>query len=78
MPTVIHMLVEVSVPVPDRDAIGQMVVTQALIAAADAVKEVVEARDGVCTVAATVKRVKGPAEPSAPGDTPETMPVSLA
>lgn len=81
MPTVIHMLVEVSVPVPDKDAIGQMVVTQALTAAAEAIKTVVKEREGVCTVSAQVKRVRGPeleviiAQPT--GNTPETMPVSL-
>lgn len=63
MPTVIHMLVEVSVPVPDKDAIAQMVVTQALVAAAEAVREVVKGRDGVCTIDATVKRVAKAVDP---------------
>lgn len=63
MPTIIHMLVEVSVPVPDKDAIAQMVVTQSLTAAAETITEVVKARDGVCTVSAQVKRVKGPEQP---------------
>lgn len=87
MPTMILMHVAVSVPVPDKDAIAQMVVTQALTAAAEAIKVCAEERDGKCVIGASVKRVKeapqqqpvdvlgGPHSP--PGDTPETMPVSL-
>lgn len=108
MPTLIHMTIDVSVPVPDKDAIAQMVVTQALTAAADALKAVAAERDGTCAVEAVVRRVKetvvtvrmeennyriadatgvgGSADvrftpsggPAAPGDTAETMPVSLA
>ncbi len=77
MPTVIYMLVEVSVPVPDKDAIGQMVVTQALTAAADAIKQVATERDGRCIIEATIRKVKAAEPPVAVGDTPETMPVSL-
>lgn len=77
MPTIIHMLVEVMVPVDAKNAIDQMIVTQTLTAAAESVREVVKARDGVCTVTATIKRVKEPAALATLGDAPETMPVSL-
>lgn len=88
MPTVIHMLVEVSVPVPDKDAIRQSVTTQALQSAAQYLIEAAESREGKATMSASIKKMKdapqqqpvgdplgGPHSP--PGDTPETMPVEL-
>ena len=75
MPTIIHMTVEVSVPVPDKDAIRQAVTTQALQSAAQHLIEAAEDREGNATLSASIKRVKAPEPPV--GDTPETMPMSL-
>lgn len=84
MPTVIHMIVEVSVPVPDKNAIEQAVVTQALVTAAEVLLNAASERGGAGSREATVKRVKAPEPPTgsaigegALGDTPETMPVRL-
>lgn len=78
MPTVIHMTVDIRVPVDPKDAIDQMVVTQALDTAANALRIVSRERDGQCIIMAAVRKVKAVPVPAPPGDTPETMPVSLA
>lgn len=58
MPTIIHMTLDIRVPVDPKDAISQMVATQALDTAANALRIAARERDGACIVMAQVKKVK--------------------